>query len=482
LDYEPGYFPRHWTDPKTEGALQKGYLAQTIIAQERKLGRQLNSEEVQEAIRAAIFHGKGKGKFKVSGSLKQRTIKRVPDSLLDFYADPLESLHSYLRLAAHDIERARFFRKFGYKGKLLTDVTDAGSRIDEVVQKEASRLGWSTDEMSDVTDMLRARFVEGEISPSRFIQNAKNIGYSTTLGNPLSAITQLGDQAFAMYKVGVRRASAEALRGLVGKREITKVDLGLTDAVEELFTNTSKTKTVLNGLLKYTGFNKIDQFGKENLMNATLKNFRKMVRTQKGQTKFAAKYSKFFENEMPGLVSDLKKGIVSDNVKLLMWHELADVQPISLSEMPQKYLSHPNGRVFYMLKTFTIKQVDFMRREIIQQFAKGHYVRGTKNLAAFTTFWLLANGTADGLKTVLTGEQFDVADNVVENMLQMVAWSKYSSLKTAKEGPMSAALDYIMPPKLIEPIPFVGKIISKAIRAQERQKKRIRQGVAARLR
>ena len=37
--------------------------------------------------------------------------------------------------------------------------------------------------------------------------------------------------------------------------------------------------------------------------------------------------------------------------------------PINSTEMPLKYLKHPNGRVFYMLKTFTIKQFDVMRRD-----------------------------------------------------------------------------------------------------------------------
>ena len=186
-------------------------------------------------------------------------------------------------------------------------------------------------------------------------------------------------------------------------------------------------------------------------------------------------------------MSELKSGELTDNVKLLMWHDLADVQPISLSEMPERYLRHPNGRIFYMLKTFTVKAVDFMRREIIEQFTKGNYGKGTRNLTMLTGAWLLMNGSADGLKTVVTGEDFDVTDNMVENLIQMSGFSRYTGSKAFKEGPATAMADFFMPPtsyvdnvfigltkgdlpKAIEPIPIVGKIIYKAARAQDKKR------------
>ena len=190
-------------------------------------------------------------------------------------------------------------------------------------------------------------------------------------------------------------------------------------------------------------------------------------------------------------MSALKRGEFTDNVKLMLWNELADVQPIALSEMPLKYLQKPNLRLMYMLKTFTIKQLDFMRREIFSQFAAGHYAKGTKNLAAFTSFWLLANGTADALKTVITGEQFDITDNMAENMLQMVAWSKYMGTKMEQSGPFAAGLEWLLPPtnyvdnifvgamgnnkeKILEPIPFVGKVLYKRLRERKKRAARMR--------
>jgi hypothetical protein len=164
--------------------------------------------------------------------------------------------------------------------------------------------------------------------------------------------------------------------------------------------------------------------------------------------------------------------------------------------MPEMYLRHPNGRLFYMLKTFTVKQIDFMRREILRQFKQGHYGKGTKNLVAFTGFWLLANGVADASKEALVGmfgggADFDIADNAVENMLQLVVWSRYMGAQTMREGPGGAAMDFLFPPtnyidnvflgvtqgdlpKALEPVPIVGKLIYKAARKQEKRAGQLR--------
>ena len=54
---------------------------------------------------------------------------------------------------------------------------------------------------------------------------------------------------------------------------------------------------------------------------------------------------KVYGDEIDAIVSDLKAGLtLSENVKLHMFNELADIQPIALSEMPEAYLTVPNGR------------------------------------------------------------------------------------------------------------------------------------------
>ena len=123
----------------------------------------------------------------------------------------------------------------------------------------------------------------------------------------------------------------------------------------------------MRGAFKWSGFRAVDRLGKETLINRAFTNHVKAIKTEKGLAEFRKKWTPSFGDDMPDLIEALKKGdMESNDVKLLLWHELSDMQPVSLSEMPLKYLQNPNGRTFYMLKTFTLKQFDVMRRDGIQ--------------------------------------------------------------------------------------------------------------------
>ena len=56
---------------------------------------------------------------------------------------------------------------------------------------------------------------------------------------------------------------------------------------------------------------------------------------------------------------------------MLLYSRLLDFQPVALSEMPEYYLKAGNGRVFYMLKTYTLKQMDVFRKEVWHTMKNG---------------------------------------------------------------------------------------------------------------
>lgn len=63
---------------------------------------------------------------------------------------------------------------------------------------------------------------------------------------------------------------------------------------------------------------------------------------------------------------------------MYLFNELAEIQPITLSEMPERYLKHPNGRIMYALKSFTLKQIDVLRKNIVQEWNKGNKIKAVK--------------------------------------------------------------------------------------------------------
>jgi len=84
--------------------------------------------------------------------------------------------------------------------------------------------------------------------------------------------------------------------------------------------------------------------------------------------------------------------------------------------MPKYYLNHPNGRMFYMLKTFTIKQFDIMRRTALDDIAAGRIGRGTKRLAAHNGALLAAGMSVETLKDSIRGREVDFHDKLVSGI------------------------------------------------------------------
>ena len=140
---------------------------------------------------------------------------------------------------------------------------------------------------------------------------------------------------------------------------------------------------------------------------------------------------------------------------MLLWHELADMQPISLSEMPYRYLQHPAGRTLYMLKTFTIKQMDIMRRDAFQLMkAKKQVIKngkpvwvadtakqkeGAANLLRYATYFTAGGMGSSYVKDWMSGREYDVSDEFVESMWKLVGFNRYAADRLFSSGDIIAA-------------------------------------------
>lgn len=373
--------------------------------------------------------------------VKGRTLDRLDDRLLDFYADPLESLHSYIRSTTHNIERRKFF---GQYGKNMGETIDTEASVGSLVDSLGDDL---TDaQLTNLKDMLNARFVKGEQGAHATVQAFRNIGYGTTLGNPYSALTQIGDLGLSAYAHGLRNTFASIL----GKRNITMQELGLDDILAEEFANEKVMAKALHHVFTISGFRHIDRLGKNVNLNAAYRKATSLSKSEKGIAKLREKYGGAFGSEFNGLVDDLRAGNMTENVKLYLWNELADVQPISLSEMPQKYLESPNGRILYSLKTFTLKQMDMLRRDIGQQWKKGNKKEAVRNLVAYSLLVPGANVTVDMAKDFLRGREVsatDLDDRIVANIFKTFGASDYIMEKHFGKGKIATGIEQmVLPP------------------------------------
>lgn len=400
----------------------------------------------KEKIIGLTLRGYGVGKTNAGkpGFTKQRKIsgqKLEQDAKIyeKFYASPEEALSMYIRNSVHNTHRRKFLGQPSQTGEL--NIRDS---IDKIVAKEMDAGRLNPADQDTLRELIEARFIGGEKSSSTGIGIIRDLGYMGTIANPISALTQLGDIGVSMAKYGFR----DTIAAMFGTKNLRVIDMGLERAGQE-FAEVRKSAEILDKLLGVSGFKTIDRLGKETIMNAALrKNFR-LLKTPAGEKKFREKWGKFYGDDTDLLISHLKSGDVTSRVKEHAFNELSDVQPISSLEMPQAYLENPNGRILYSLKSFTLKQLDVARRDVVQQWKRGSKTQAIKNASALAGYMAASGVAVQTVKDLLLGREVE-PDDLPENALWALAGvygiNKYVSDKYLSKGNVKEAAVNMLAP------------------------------------
>lgn len=383
---------------------------------------------------------------RVMGHAKARTVSKVTEGTQPFYHDPTDALTLYLIQATKTAEKYRFFGKNKTLKNGVLDVEDSVGAL--VADRNLSQ-----DAISDLRELLSSRWIAGEVSPHETLQKIRNIGYLSTLANPFSAAIQVADLGLA--KFATRGDILPAMfKSLTGRTDVNLDDLGLGNLlVEELnsaATSVGNYAKVLNWGMKWGGFQKMDRFGKNTIIQAALKADQKAAqRGGKSLQQFRKKWQGVYGDEAESLIADLKDGVVSDNVKLHLWNRLSDVQPISLSEMPKKYLDAPNGRLFYSLKSFGLKQLDLLRREVGHRYAAGDKRGAAKAATAYMAYVIPTGLAVNEIRELMQGREVlpeDIPDQAIDQLLRLAFMSQYSLEKIGTGGLVDSVSNIVAPP------------------------------------
>ena len=452
----PDYFPLAVSDIRSLRKREQGVLDELYAKVQAKNGGKPLTASQKAHIDEHHFTFDQRYSNTLS-NVKSRKKRSVADDELGFYHNPEDSLHFYIHTAAEDIAKREFFKEFGYKpGKdglnpTGVDIDDSISSLVDTLKRDLS-----PEQQGEVTRLLRSRFSADIHKTFKSVQALKNLSYAGTLGNFWSAMTQFGDLVFAFHKYGI----VNTVRALLGPKVSSRSQLGIEKAMSELNSETrGLTSRIADFAFKWSQFDRIDRFGKNVNINASIRANQKLARNNR--QKFIDKWKNHFGDEVHELaneIADLKlttHANMSDNAKMMLWNELADTQPIGLSEMPEKYLNMPNGRIFYAYKTFALKQMNYMRNMVMADtnaFRKGY------NLTMFAAMFTLANSGIDGVKEALSGdwEDFNFEDQMWDNLATMAGSSKYAIERSNGLGGIIL--------KALEPVPVIqaGKALDAA--------------------
>lgn len=478
------YYPRIVKDlgriDRGLSGAEKSKVKRMMEEKAKSLGKGWTAQTLPKAVKDEVYNQalRGRRADLAGGSTsnaKGRTIKELDNDLLEAYEDPIVALNKYITDSSAKIAKRSLFgmddvskkaakgaeqqaktaaKKTDYFPESLMDETDLDEsgltqNIGRLLRQVDEEEGLSATDMSRLEDLLRARFDTGEQSVGKGVAFYRNIMHTTLLGNPLSAMVQLGDLGVSAYKNGF----LNTIRALANKTG-NKVDvdtLGLNNVIAESVDTFTGTARLLNEVLHRSGFKMIDRLGKTTFIRSNLLKAQQMVKSEKGLAKFKELHGKQFGDELPDLIQDLKNGDVTENVQLMLWNNLTEYQPISLSQMPVGYLKSKNGRMLYALKTFGVKQLDLLRRDIVANMAKGNKAEAAKNLAAYMMIVPTANLTVQEARNLLLQREplsaDDLPDAFAESILRTFFINEYMLNRYGKNGEIATmAAKTVAPP------------------------------------
>lgn len=478
INYIRDYYPRKVIDPKglievVSGEEEFGQINDMIRKEQEALGRALTEGEKAEVVNT--FLARPDRIIEAPGALKKRSIRMIDNEIDKFYDYSPSALLTYLHEMNKAIEQRKFFgldknkteadaEEFGLwneesrprQGQIISDITDG---INRYVLNAIQDHKLSDEQQDELVGLLKSRF---NYKPTgNTMQMIKNLGYLTTMGSGFSSfVSQLGDLAWAFYVAGPIRAAKAFGKSMVFKSELKKEDLGLERIAEEFRTSRGLGKA-LNFVFKTTLLQRMDNVGKESLINGLLERYRKEAKTNDRALRDRAEFI-FGKDEAQQVLDDLAAGKTTENIKYMLFNRLLDFQPIALSEMPALYLKAPNGRILYMLKTFTIKQLDVFRNEglslIRQGIADGNpkmVMKGMRNLTYLIALFIMANAAADQIKDWLFGRKPSFSDKVYDNIFRLFGLSRFLlwEIRRTQDIP-SAIAKMVAPPADILEMPL----------------------------
>mgnify|MGYP003636185646 CR=1 FL=1 len=482
FDLVTNYFPRQFNNYKEWRAslpevVKNKYdkaLEEYSIKHGTKIDQITDLEKNQIFHKIVNFSGEKKPRDTV---VSERTFDVIPEDVWRNYSNSEDALTSYIRKANHSIARAELFgTRIGNKG-IEIDSSTGGMDIIPSIRKaidEEVKLGKiSKDDVSDIIGILETRFTGGETAPHKVTGGIRTLGYLSTIANPISAITQIGDLANSGFAYGFKDTITEALytaaRGvpfgigskLTRRNFVGAADLGIERASLEMG-NVAAGQKILDFGFRVSTFRAMDRLGKGTIINNAINKNRKLVQTTKGIKEFKQKWGEAYGDEIDDIVAQFQRlggkrnydsNLLTEGITSHAFAELAEIQPISMFQASQFYGDKPNGRLLFMLQSFTLKQWDIVRRKIYQEAKKPGLqpkINAAYNLGKLSLYLGAANFGTQRIKDFVLGRD-NYADNIPLDMSFALSGAmgigKYNFDRYLSRGDIKGAvLNTVVPP------------------------------------
>ena len=424
----------------------KSKMDKAVKREEEKLKTKFSSSE-KEALINNIITERYPSNVKAPRATKKKVIENITPELQEFYFNPPLAIALHIKESVQVSETKKLFGKsisqLNYNNDLESLIKEIGieeispeSSIIKIINDLNVDEKLSDEDVDDIKDALRARF--SFQTSTKLTRGVKGLSYATYLGDFENTITQFSEFAYNLFLNGYKNA----FNSLPSNKQIKLKDIGIEEISPE-FTEKGALNKITGGILTATGFKTLDRFNKESFMEGARLQVKSQLENNKLNADNEQRLNVLFPNKKQRLQveKDILEGNVSDDVSFFLFSKLLDIQPITLSNMPQRYLEMPTGRMFYTLKTFTIKQLDNFRRQGLDQAIEGFR---TGDLKLFTSgftrlvhlaglFYLMGVG-ADALKDLFRRRTFYLNDAAIENLYKLFGFYRFNVEQSLQKG------------------------------------------------
>ena len=372
VGYREEYFPRAVID--YDGLLQEMGLTYPSLRKEMEdaIGKDASQQEQAEWLDKHIMRGNGTVSLNKNRNTKERKLELITPRMAKYYKPSMETLVDYMQGMARLLSmRDMFGRNIEYKEGNKESAEDSiGKIIDNLFGEE--RL--TKKEVDEVREILRALYMP--TASWKWVQVMRQYGYATKLSYS-TTIRQFSDIGMTMKVNGVLNTLNAIFKP---DKRITLKDLGIDPLGEEFRTSQKDIGgRITNFSTKWKGINWADEIMKNTFLRARYNSLKNLA---KNPEKFHNKYDDLFGDEVETLIKDLNSDKITEPVKVLLFHEVSKIQPISRSSMPTAYLKHPFGRIFYMFKTFSLHRAEYIVSELSEDFRTKNFVKAGKDIMA----------------------------------------------------------------------------------------------------
>ena len=202
----------------------------------------------------------------------------------------------------------------------------------------------------------------------------------------------------------------------------------------------------------------MDQFGKKSFVVSTLNKLIKYAKKNDPQLRKDLE-RRFDDPKMiDQIIEDLKEWKLTENVNLFLFTKLADVQPLTRTQMTKTYLQAPNSRVLYAFKTFGIKRLDYLIQKSKRELATKPTAKALWTIVAIAWIMMLCDAWNDELKDFSMWRMYNswirrwingdwvntaqISDRFRDNLLKLIGLNRYT-IYDAKNNGIKWAVEHI---------------------------------------